>query len=257
MMLAAGFAHGPRINARIVQSGSPSAMTTASQNRCSAGRLSTSNRLPYPNIAPAGAQSFVEPGVINYNRDLPAGASLGRLQPTCISGYPLRLGASYENWRWRRSPSSPCAPDSPPRSEQRRTASASRGLVRDGPDNVLTLANSTGGRGSADTTFDFHREAGWTLPVPLIWEQGQGGPTSSGGPSIWITPGPRSPSTTTAASSLHSPAATGPSVSTGWHQRCPQLDPGSDPRFASPFSSDLAVGRMIPARRRSWPGVTS
>jgi len=128
-----------------------------------------------PNIAPAGAQSFLETGVINYNKTIP-GADVGHIPgDVMFPGYPPNptdATAGYENMviealcyvelkagihRWI------VASDDGFR--------LSSGHTAGGP----MIGEFSGGRGVSDTVMDFIVQKDCLYPIRLMWEQGQGG----------------------------------------------------------------------------------
>jgi hypothetical protein len=245
-MLPLGSLTDRGFNARIVQVGVAIGNDNGIAEQMLGGTfINFGTGLPYPNIAPAGAQSFVEPGVINYNRDLPAGASLGRLQPDVqFPGYPpAPSGASYENMAM----------------EALTFLALRAGIHRHGvnsddgfrvssalsvtdPNNVLTLGEFNGGRGSADTTFDFIVKQDGLYPFRLIWEQGQGGANvewwsvdlDNAGATLAINDNSGIQAFTLPPPPVLRIDRDGTNVVLSWTL-------GSDPRLQAQFSSDLAV----------------
>jgi len=133
---------------------------------------------PAPNIAPLPL--FIEPAALNYNRDAPGGASLGRLMPDAqFPGYPP-------------GPTTPEAVQNNMAMEAIAYVELRQGVYRGGvnsddgfrvtaglsaedPGNAFVLGEFNGGRGSADTTFDFCVQQDGLYPFRVAWEQGQGG----------------------------------------------------------------------------------
>lgn len=132
---------------------------------------------PFPNIAPLPL--FIETGTINYNRDMPAGPSVGQIMPDVqFPGYPPSgtVGVSFENMAmevvtyleliqgvYRMGVSSDDG--------FRVTPSLGAGA----PGDNVVLGEYNGGRGVADSFFDFLAPVSGLYPFRLIWEQGQGG----------------------------------------------------------------------------------
>jgi hypothetical protein len=140
--------------------------------------LNPATGTPYPNIAPQ--PTFTETGVINYNRDAPGGASVGHLTPDVqFPGYPP-------------GPTTPEAVQNNIAMEVLTYVELKAGIHRwvvasdDGfrvtpalsvsdPNNSIVLGEFNGGRGVADSTFNFIVKQDGLYPMRLIWEQGQGG----------------------------------------------------------------------------------
>jgi hypothetical protein len=133
---------------------------------------------PLPNIAPL--PFIYEPGVINYNADMPAGVVVGHvLGDVQIPGFPPKpnpaVDTGYENIV----------------GEFVAYVHLTTGIHRQGvssddgfrvtpatgpedPNNAIVLGEFNGGRGVTDSPYDFVVTQEGLYPMRLIWEQGGG-----------------------------------------------------------------------------------
>jgi hypothetical protein len=171
-MLAPGSLGERGFDCRLVQITAPIANDNTVAEQLLAGTyLDPSTGLPYSNVA--GLPCFVENGVINYSWEL---SSYGHLVPdNPIPGIPgatfstdnfameavayVELRAGIYRWGVNSDDGFRVTP----------------ALSVNDPNNAILLGEFNGGRGSADTTFDFVVPQEGLYPMRLIWEQGIGG----------------------------------------------------------------------------------